>query len=475
MKRLKFLILCSFIILTGCNKNNKKDTLKEKLEAMDGVTSVSEIDQDENIFKQKYKVTIKQQIDRNDASVGYFEQTFNVGFQSFTQPTVFRCGGYFLYDVDDPREEIATHYNANFIDIEYRYFGESTPLNLSYNKTDLWEYLTSENASNDFHHIITGIKNIFKGPTVFTGTSKGGFTTEVQAMYYPDDIDAYVSYVAPLCDGVNDDRFYKNIYETIGNLTYGEVQASIYRQECLDFQILCFENKDALKQSYYDFCVEQGDVFKSDFTADYLFDYVILDSIVGIWQYYQDFTTIENILKMPREDDPITEENEKEILIDTLLNYLMYECGSGGFSSNCAFVPYVFQSLTQMGNYKMDFSYIRNALKEKDEEYLLSITPEQENDPLLYFRPFLSDEILANFNYSDVLRNKLINWSQTTTKDIIKVVGQSDTWYAVRMPEVSNEHIHLFEVEFSHLSNISYLSNEKQDEAWSLMDKLLKK
>ena len=50
------------------------------------------------------------------------------------------------------------------------------------------------------------IGQLFKGKWISTGTSKGGQTTMFYRAYYPDDVDASVSYVAPLNRSVEDGR-----------------------------------------------------------------------------------------------------------------------------------------------------------------------------------------------------------------------------------------------------------------------------
>jgi len=124
-------------------------SLQERLVAIEGVTSVTPIEQtpleDGTLpFKEKYLVTITQPISWDDPSLGTFEQRVEVGYQGDTNVTEYETGGYMLYDVlypdylkGDDRDELCRAYNANYVSFEYRFFGESTPAGLSSGSTDL--------------------------------------------------------------------------------------------------------------------------------------------------------------------------------------------------------------------------------------------------------------------------------------------------------------------------------------------------
>ncbi len=77
--------------------------------------------------------------------------------------------------------------------VEHRYFGESKP-----DSTIGWEYLTTAQAAADHKSIVDLFKTIYKGKWVSTGISKGGQTSIFFKYYYPDAVDVWVPYVAPL-------------------------------------------------------------------------------------------------------------------------------------------------------------------------------------------------------------------------------------------------------------------------------------
>lgn len=104
--------------------------------------------------------------------------------------------------------EIAKRYNANYIQIEHRYFQYSAP-------DKCWEDLdplTAEEAAGDFHNLFEGLKKVLKGKWVMSGVSKGGITTLLQHAFYPEDMDVFVPYAAPFFDSEKDTTMYQYWY-----------------------------------------------------------------------------------------------------------------------------------------------------------------------------------------------------------------------------------------------------------------------
>jgi hypothetical protein len=105
------------------------------------------------------------------------------------------------YDTD-----LATQLDANHLNIEHRYFGESLPEPVD--NLDL-TYLNSNQQARDIHNIVSALKeNLFKtGKWASTGTSKDGITTALQA-YWSDyykwtDFNVYVPFCAPFMTGTD--------------------------------------------------------------------------------------------------------------------------------------------------------------------------------------------------------------------------------------------------------------------------------
>ena len=98
------------------------------------------------------------------------------------------------------REELSELFDANMIFVEHRYFLESTPEPCD------WQYLTAENSAEDLHAVTTAFKTLYPGKWISTGISKGGQTSLLYRVFFPDDVDVSVPYVAPLCYAREDGR-----------------------------------------------------------------------------------------------------------------------------------------------------------------------------------------------------------------------------------------------------------------------------
>jgi hypothetical protein len=105
--------------------------------------------------------------------------------------------------------EIAHRYEANFIQIEHRYFSYSAP-DLCWEQLD---YCKAEEAAEDFHALFDALKKVLKGKWVMSGVSKGGITTLLQHTFFPDDMDVYVPYSAPFFESDREKGMQKYWYE----------------------------------------------------------------------------------------------------------------------------------------------------------------------------------------------------------------------------------------------------------------------
>ena len=127
-----------------------------------------------------------------------FAQRMLLLHRSYDAPVVLNTQGYDLWG---GRTEVAVLLNANQIQVEHRFFGESVPATVD------WSLLTIEQAAADHHRIVEALKPIYGGAWINTGYSKGGMTATYHRRFYPDDVDATVAYVAPLSLGAPDDRY----------------------------------------------------------------------------------------------------------------------------------------------------------------------------------------------------------------------------------------------------------------------------
>ena len=181
-----------------------------------------------------YVIYYHQPLEHANPSSGQFHLRALITVNTNNDPTKainhFYCTGYsinydcifkhpdstFVAEAKMCSSEIAHRYNANFIQIEHRYFQYSAP-------DQCWtnlDYLRAEEAAEDFHNFVEGMKKVLKGKWVMSGVSKGGITTLLQHAFYPNDMDIYVPYSAPFFDSDRDTTMQNYWYQNGWNKEY---------------------------------------------------------------------------------------------------------------------------------------------------------------------------------------------------------------------------------------------------------------
>lgn len=72
------------------------------------------------------------------------------------------------------------------------------------------------------------------------------------------------------------------------------------------------------------------------------------------------------------------------------------------------------------------------------------IVTTQEMETGIYLMSFSPAEQLLFNNYNNAVHDNLINWIKTTDKQVIMIYGNSDPWYAVRIPDMERDNVHIF-------------------------------
>ena len=418
------------------------EDLAAQLAGLDGVVSVESVEQNaedadgnpQYCYRYKYFVTFRQPLDWKDPSAGTFDQRVLIGIDDKSAVNVLETQGYIIPESNihnDPRldQEILLH--GNYVEIEHRFFGESVPEGLSRDGTALWNYMTTYNAASDQYKVVTELKKLLPGKWVATGRSKGGLTANMLSMYYPDAVDLTVSYVAPLADD-SDTRFYHFIYEEAANVHYGEAE----RELMTEFQIECLKRRSELMPSFEEAAEASGAAFREQTTPDVLFDVCVLETAAGTWQYNQDFARIEACLGMPEETDD--EKAAKTAAFIEIITEAIVDT-----DVNSPYFPYFIEAAQELGNYVYDFSYLRQALRERGMEPSEYLTLEEGRSWCAADLAF-TDEQREVFVYDGTMNRALKEWVETTDSHVIMIYGSSDPWYATRIPDTDNPNVRIF-------------------------------
>lgn len=452
---LLLLILCS--CLEACAGQTPETGFGDLLASLQGVTSVSVIEQQSPVFAEKYLITFTQPIDWEQPELGTFEQRVEIGFNGADRYTVFQVGGYCLFDqylMLDDRPDLAKQMDGcNFVSVEYRFFGESCPEGLNHDSVEMWEYLTDRNASADFHAIMESMKTLLPDRWYFCGASKGGQATNVYAYYYPEDCFAYVAYVAPFADGIAMPGAAESAFTTLGDTWLGAEKAGEYRADLMTIIVDLVENRETLQQMYWDYAIETGNQYRSFVTPEILYDMGLLETVIEHWQTLSQVDTIESIIAL-RDTDPAN-------YVEQCFNFMMTLAGPENWSTTFFAFPYYVQAKRENGCYFYNFKYIREALEAAGATEKLAITEEMETDIL--WNVVFTEEQNAAFTYDPTLRKAMLNWLDTTESNVIMIYGAVDPWSATRLPDTDNDHVAVYTLpDRAHNARISSMTDQTQ-------------
>lgn len=334
----------------------------------------------------QYNLTIQQPLDHQNLKRGYFFQSVILTHMGFERPTVMETQGYTLNFGGNEIEKIL---QANNLNIEHRFFGQSVPDSLQ------WEYLSYEQASADLHHINQIFRTIYKGNWVSTGVSKGGVAAIYYKYFYPNDVNATIPYVAPINNSLEDKRIY-NFLDTIGSAEC--------RNKIFDFQEFMLQHENEALEKLKKFSLAKNLEYNYIGGVGRAFEYSVLEYSFSFWQGGNNCAQI-----------PINKN------IDTYIEHLKKVSGFSLYSDKGIkfFEPHYYQAATEAGYYGY-----RTAAFKKELHFII----ENGNPSAIFFTP----EIVKHKPFNDSLLTKVSGWIKENGNNIIYIYGGIDTWSACR-------------------------------------------
>jgi len=224
-----------------------------------------------DLFQESYELRFRQPVDHGNTTAGFFTQRVYVSHLSKEAPVLLITEGYTAAQAAQKNytSELSRLLEANQIDVEHRYFGESWP-----DHPD-WQYLTVANAAADHHRITELFKKYYTGKWIHTGISKGGQTAISHRTLYPDDVDVTVAYVDPVNFGVEDGRhepFIENVPGTPEE-----------RQKVREMQLEVLKRRETLFPMFQDLVQSKGYTFR--IPVEEVYDYCVLEYSFILWQF----------------------------------------------------------------------------------------------------------------------------------------------------------------------------------------------
>ncbi len=383
----KILITLFILVSVNCLAINNK--LKERLDSIQEIAQIETLESD--LYPEKYLIRFTQLIDPKNPAAGTFTQRVIISHIDFDRPTVIITEGYGAAGGLNPKyhEELSRLFNTNVIQVEHRYFLESTPDSLN------WNYLTAENSAYDLHHVTNAFKPIYPGKWISTGISKGGQTVMIYRAFFPDDIDISVPYVGPLCRSVEDGRHEPFLEKKVGTK---EERQSVFR-----FQKEVLKRRTTMIPLLEDFCQEKGYAF--NMPMDEVLDYCVLEYAFSFWQWGSKASEI-----------PSVEATDQEIF-----NYLMKLSNPDYFSKDKPISPFFVQAARELGYYGYDTKPFKKLLSIKNTKGYLNRIMLPESAGTIRFNPSLYKKVSAYLKKND--------------PKMICIYGEIDPWTAPRVPD----------------------------------------
>lgn len=432
MKSIRYYyLLLSLLLVVGCKSASvvviptTEVSNFQKLAAIENIVSIEKRAVVSH-FDENYELWFEQPIDYNDLSKGTFRQRVFLGFENPAQPVIVELNGYGIGS--EKAGELASHYNANQLSIEHRYFNNSRPEEID------WNTLTLENAAKDQATIINAIRNALYPNSKFisTGISKGCQTVMVHRLYFPENVDGCVCYVGPLNFAREDDR----LFEFLKNVGTAEE-----REKIRSFQELSFENKAALLEILRNKATEKG--MSWEFGIEKALEYSILEYPFAYWQWGSKPDAI-----------PLASASAEEIY-----KHLFEVVGYGFFEANSVenLQPYFWAALTEQGIYGYETMPF--------EKYL-------NTDKIYTFDWAFPEGITKAFDSKSMLRIK--SFLDSEAEKMLFIYGEYDAWSATAVELMNNAYkrqLYKFtKPKGDHRTRIKSFNPDKQQEIYSIID-----
>lgn len=438
----KFLHIIAVLLiacLTGCinkieeTKNNsttKKptDSVQKSLSLVPGITNVARSVSKDG--KTAYLFNYAQTTDHTSPAYGKFNQRVRLIYSGEDKPVVLHTQGYYIDDDISkvPPLHLATLLDANVVEIEHRYFGDSRPQaadNLDFS------FLYTEQAAEDIHAIVSTLKEVlFKdNKWIATGASKGGITATLQAYYSEKkgwkDIDLYVPFCAPFLTSLQD--------SSVGDYLWAICPDILKRYPAaitgkLELRTLCLRMFHTAFAEEYGFILDEYGPDEKAATCGAV--WMFLENLFGKFSYVPyalwsnlipdpDTAPVEDVAKfvfmgtsgLYQEIAKAAAEDTKSGYEDTRLRLLAKEKET--------IVPYYIQGCRELGLYRYNYSGVDGTYVTADEAAAAGFYLDNAGRYSTY----------AGQWDGGVLMNDVRNWVSTeTSAQIIFVYGGLDPW-----------------------------------------------
>ncbi|WP_268848023.1 S28 family serine protease [Flavobacterium aestivum] len=429
MKKIKNVLLLLLFVFSTYSSFAQTETavqtdLKKKLVELFPGAEISEIKNLEG-YTESYQLILNEPLDHKHPEKGTFKHYIYLSHHDFNSPMVIETHGY---NAGNIKSEVSKLLKANQVAVEYRFYGKSRPNPVP------WEYLTNDQAIEDYHNITTKLKELYKGKWISTGISKGGETSLIYKSKYPNDVDVAMPYVAPLISTQEDPRTVEHV-KIVGT---PECRAKVTH-----FQRALLQNREALLKEI----VAYGEKEKMTFTEvsiDEALEYATLEFPFSFWQW-----------GAKCEDIPADGASPKE-----LFDYLNKVVGISYYNDKQYFdlLPSFYQHMTELGYYGFDFEPVKDLLKTVKSTSNLRFAPKGVDN-----------------TYNPEYIKKVRKYVETKGNKILYIYGGYDTWFSCApTPSPKLDALKMVLPGGSHSTRVKNFPKEDQEKIMATLDRWLK-
>jgi len=422
MKKATFLLFCILAVyFSGFAQDSE---LYSFLKSIPGIEIQKK---DTSAYKEFYIIMFPQPVNHKNLSGPTFKQRIFIGHAGFDRPTVMVTEGYGAdyvspMTVDEPTSLL----NANQLYVEHRYFGPSTPTQVD------WKYLNAEQDANDYHNIRKAFGQIYKGKWVATGVSKGGQTATEYKVYFPDDVDVTIPYVAP----INYTRLDKRI-----DKHFKKVGTSEKRKQLKDIQLYLLKNKTAVLDEWIKIC-EKAEFKFNIMNHETAYEYSVLELPFSYWQYAA------NAAKLP--DVATTNPKYMAMFLFQVVSPFWYT------DAVTALEPAMYQFYTQLGYYEYNEKPFKKYLSKADYPNSAFVPKNIE------------------IKWDDTYQKKLKEFMAENPQHMIYIYGEVDPWGATAANiKPGSGSLKIVQKNGTHGSHIRSLNEQQQKEIKATLSKWL--
>jgi hypothetical protein len=400
-------------------------SIRDRLECIHGIEIVSEVfdpKRNATVYDLRFPQPVHHRGQQKDL---WFKQRLVLSHRGIDEPMVLQTSGYSIFGVRD--SELSREFQTNQLQIEHRFFRDSVPDEISSNLGALNIF----DSATDFHRITLAFKNIYAKPWINTGASKGGMTSMYHRRFYPDDVDATVSYVAPLSDAIWDLR-YVDFVDNVGGAEFAAC-----RKQLMDLQrALLTRRQDVLPLVEGAFDLAGG--------KEVAYEAAVIEMPFGFFQYQEARTECP---KIP----------DSRAAASDLAKFLQDVYGVDDNFGDAAlqeFWPYYYQSAGELGYPGARLDHLMDLLRFADRYQIETFSVHK---PVPVHRVESMQDIR--------------NWVSQDSQRIMHIYGEFDPWTAGKFDiRAHSESLLYMDGEGTHGAKIATLSPDDQAAAWATLE-----